>query len=266
MTTPVAVVTGASSGIGRALAQQLDAENYSLVLCDVNEPGLRETQGLLKRGSQRVTLDVSKRAEVEAMAAEVIARHGRIDLVINNAGVSVDATIAEVSYEDFEWLFGINFWGVVYGTKAFLPKMLEQRAGTIVNVSSIFGIIAYPGQGTYNAAKFAVRGFTEALWRELEETGVHAVSVHPGGIKTNIVRGARVRSKAGDEVAKQKLVSEFDRLARTSPEQAAEVILRGVYEKKKRVLIGADAALLALVQRLSPEGYPDILSALKKKA
>ena len=167
MTTPVAVVTGASSGIGRALAKQLDAEGYTLVLCDVNEPGLRETQALLQRGSQRVTLDVSRRPAVQAMAAEVIATHGRIDLVINNAGVSVDASIAEVSIEDFEWLFGINFWGVVYGTKAFLPKMLEQGSGTIVNISSVFGMIGVPRLGTYNASKFAVRGFTEALWCEL---------------------------------------------------------------------------------------------------
>ncbi|MGV3622808.1 MAG: SDR family NAD(P)-dependent oxidoreductase, partial [Archangium sp.] len=151
MTTPVAVITGASSGIGRALAQRLDGEGYNLVLCDVNEPGLRETQSLLKRGSQRVTLDVSRRADVQAMAADVIATHGRIDLVINNAGVTVDCNIADVDYDDFEWIFAINFWGVVYGTKAFLPKMLEQRSGTIVNVSSVFGLMSYPRQGTYNA-------------------------------------------------------------------------------------------------------------------
>ena len=263
MTTSVAVVTGASSGIGRALAKQLDAEGYSLVLCDVNEPGLRETQGLLERGSQHVTLDVSNRAAVQAMAAEVIATHGRIDLVINNAGVTVDATIAEVSLEDFEWLFGINFWGVVYGTKAFLPKMLEQRSGTIVNISSVFGMIGFPRQGTYNASKFAVRGFTEALWCELEGTGVTAVSVHPGGIKTNIARDARSHTSAA---VKQKLAADFHRVARTTPEEAAEVILRGVYDKKRRVMIGADAQLIQLMSRLLPEGYPSILAALDKRA
>jgi butyryl-CoA dehydrogenase len=259
MTTPVAVVTGASSGIGRALAKQLDAEGYSLVLCDVNEPGLRETQALLKRGSQRVTLDVSKRTEVQAMAAEVIARHGRIDLVINNAGVALDASIDEVSIEDFEWLFGINFWGVVYGTKAFLPKMLEQHSGTIVNLSSVFGMIGYPRQGTYNASKFAVRGFTETLWSELEGTGVTAISVHPGGIKTNIARLARTKSN------KEKLAADFDRLARTTPEKAAEVILRGVYDKKKRVLIGADAQVIQLMARLLPESYPSLIRAVDKR-
>jgi butyryl-CoA dehydrogenase len=259
MTTPVAVVTGASSGIGRALAKQLDAEGYSLVLCDVNEPGLRETQGLLKRGSQRVTLDVSRRTEVQSMAAEVIARHGRIDLVINNAGVALDASIDEVSLEDFEWLFGINFWGVVYGTKAFLPKMLEQRSGTIVNLSSVFGMIGYPRQGAYNASKFAVRGFTETLWSELEGTGVTAISVHPGGIKTNIARLARSKSN------KEKLATDFDRVARTTPEQAAAVILRGVYDKKKRVLIGADAQVIQLMARLLPESYPSLIRAVDKR-
>ena len=262
MTTPVAVVTGASSGIGRALAKQLDAEGYALVLCDVNEPGLRETQAMLKRGSQRVTLDVSKRAAVEAMAAEVIARHGRIDLVINNAGVTVDATIAEVSLEDFEWLFGINFWGVVYGTKAFLPTMLAQRSGTIVNLSSVFGMIGVPQQGTYCAAKFAVRGFTETLWAELEGTGVTAVCVHPGGIKTNIARDARSQ---GTPEAKQKLAADFAKAARSTPEQAAEVILRGVYDKKKRVMIGADAQVIQLMARLLPESYTSIVTAAARR-
>ncbi len=263
MTTPVAVVTGASSGIGRALAKQLDSEGYTLVLCDVNEPGLRETQAMLQRGSQRVTLDVSRRPAVEAMAADVIARHGRIDLLINNAGVTVDASIAEVSIEDFEWLFGINFWGVVYGTKAFLPKMLEQREGTIVNISSVFGIIGFPRHGTYSASKFAVRGFTEALWCELEGTGVTAVSVHPGGIKTNIARDARSN---GTAAAKEKRAADFSRVARTTPEQAAAVILRGVYDKKRRVMIGADAQIIQLMQRLLPESYPAIVTALEKRS
>jgi butyryl-CoA dehydrogenase len=262
MTQPVAVVTGASSGIGRALARQLDAEAYSLVLCDVNEAGLRETQALLKNGSQRVTLDVSKRKDIEAMAADVLARHGRIDLVINNAGVTVDAPLAEVSYEDFEWLFGINFWGVVYGTKAFLPTMLQQKSGTIVNISSIFGIIAHPGQGTYNAAKFAVRGFTEALWRELDGTGVHAVCVHPGGVKTNIVRGARVPRSS--EV-KADMVSRFDKLAATTPEKAAEIIMRGVHDKKRRVMVGLDSQVMQLAQRVLPETYPDLFDFIEKR-
>lgn len=262
MTTPVAVVTGAGSGIGRALARRLDSQDYALVLCDINEAGLEGTAHALKRPHRREVLDVSKRAQVEAMAERALKEHGHVDLVINNAGVAVDAPLAEVSYEDFEWLFGINFWGVVYGTKAFLPSMLARGAGTIVNVSSIFGIVAWPNQGTYNAAKFAVRGFTEALWHELEGTGVHAVSVHPGGIKTNIAKNARVRHAKDAKRTAERVSREFDKMARTTPEQAADVILRGVADQKRRVLIGTDALALQWLQRLAPDGYPALLKSL----
>ena len=262
MTNPVAVVTGAGSGIGRALAQRLDSQDYTLVLCDINEAGLEGTAHPLKRRHRREVLDVSKREQVEAMAQRALEAHGHVDLVINNAGVAVDAPLAEVTYEDFEWLFGINFWGVVYGTKAFLPSMLARGAGTIVNVSSIFGIVAWPNQGTYNAAKFAVRGFTEALWHELEGTGVHAVSVHPGGIKTNIAKSARVRHVKDTKRDGARVAREFDKMARTTPEQAADVILRGVHDKRRRVLIGTDALALQWLQRLAPDGYPGLLKSL----
>ncbi len=258
---PVAVVTGAGSGIGRALAQQLDAEGHALTLCDINEAGLAETAALLRRPPHLEALDVSRRPDVEAMAHAVLARHGQVDLVINNAGVSVAATVAELDYDDFEWLFGINFWGVVYGTKAFLPAMLARGQGTVVNVSSIFGIVGFPRQAAYNAAKFAVRGFTEALWQELEGTGVTAVSVHPGGIRTNIARAARVPR---GEAAKRAMVLGFDRSARTSPEEAARVILRGARAKQRRVLVGADAHLMQLAQRLLPGGYPRLFRAVGK--
>ena len=260
MTTPVAVVTGASSGIGRALAKQLDAEGYSLVLCDVNEPGLRETQALLKRGSQRVTLDVSKRNEVDAMAAEVIARHGRIDLVINNAGVTIDASLAEVSIEDFEWLFGINFWGVVYGTKAFLPLMLAQRDGHIVNMSSVFGLIGGRAQGPYNITKFGVRGLTECLWRELEGTGVKATNVHPGGIKTSIGAKARWGVNAGTKTREMHAL--LDKILVTPPEDCARDILRGVARGKRRILTGNGARAIAFFSRLLPVRHVPILKAL----
>ena len=155
---------------------------------------------------------------------------------------------------------------MVYGTKAFLPKMLEQRSGTIVNLSSVFGMIAYPGQGTYNASKFAVRGFTETLWSELEGTGVTAISVHPGGIKTNIARGARMSPRSGNQdLAREKLVQDFGRAARTTPEKAAEVILRGVYDKKKRVMIGTDAQVIQLMARLLPESYPSLVRSVGKR-
>jgi len=259
---PVAVVTGAGSGIGRALAQRLDAQDYALVLCDINEAGLEGTAHALKRRPTLKPLDVSKRDQVEAMAREALAAHGHVDLVINNAGVAVDSPLADVSYEDFEWLFGINFWGVVYGTKAFLPAMLARKSGVIVNVSSIFGLIAWPRQGTYNAAKFAVRGFTEALWHELEGTGVTAISVHPGGIRTNIAKNARVRHPNDPKRTPERVEREFRRMARTTPETAAEVILRGVENRQRRVLIGADAQVLHLVSRLAPDGYPSLMRAL----
>lgn len=256
---PVAVVTGAGSGIGRALAQLLDREGHHLAICDVNEVGLHETAKSLTHASIARVVDVSKREQVEALAATVAQEFGRVDLVVNNAGVTVSDSLTTVSYEDFEWLFGINFWGVVFGTKSFLPVMLKQRSGVIVNVSSVFGIIAWPHQGVYNASKFAVRGFTEALWRDLDGTGVRAVSVHPGGIKTNIAKTARFRSAPAGVRDHAHLANLFERTARTTPDEAARVIFDGVKKGKRRVLIGADAKLLALLQRLSPEGYPDLI-------
>ncbi len=262
MTTPVAVVTGAGSGIGRALAQQLDSENYELVLSEVNEQTLNETQSLLKRKAWLAPLDVSKRDAVEALAAEVIRKHGRVDLVINNAGVALDATVAEMSYEDFEWLFNINFWGMVYGTKAYLPQLLKQDSGTIVNVSSVFGILGIPRQSAYCASKFAIRGFTESLWAELEGTGVNAISVHPGGIKTNIAKSARSTFSAA---AAERNARNFEKMFRTTAPDAAATILRGVYEKKKRVLIGSDAHGIHALSRLLPTMYSELVAKLSKR-
>jgi butyryl-CoA dehydrogenase len=262
MTNPVAVVTGAGSGIGRALARRLDAQDYALVLCDINEAGLEGTAHALKRPHRREVLDVSKREQVEAMARRTLEAHGHVDLVINNAGVAVDAPLAEVSYEDFEWLFGINFWGVVYGTRAFLPSMLARGAGTIVNVSSIFGLVAWPNQGASSAATFAVRGFTETLWHELEGTGVHAMSVHPGGVRTNFAKNARVRHPKDSGRTAEQVSRDFEARSRTTPEQAADAILRGVQNRQRRVLIGADALALHWLQRLSPDGYPGLVKTL----
>lgn len=263
---PVAVVTGAASGIGRALAQLLDREGHHVALCDVNEAGLQETVSSLSHASLAKVVDVSKREQVEAFAAAVVQQYGRVDLVVNNAGVTVSDSLTTVSYEDFEWLFGINFWGVVYGTKAFPPTMLAQRSGVVVNLSSVFGIIAWPHQGVYNASKFAVRGFTEALWRDLEGTGVRAVSVHPGGIKTNIAKTARFRTAPQGIKDHAHLAHSFDRAARTTPDEAARVIWQGVKKGKRRVLIGADAKLLAWLQRLAPDGYPEVLRWGEKRS
>jgi NAD(P)-dependent dehydrogenase (short-subunit alcohol dehydrogenase family) len=255
----VAVVTGAASGIGRALAFELARKGAELALSDVDEVGLAEThrasEGLGARvSSERV--DVADRAAVERHADFVAGQHGRANLVINNAGVGLGAAIADMTYEDLEWVFGIDFWGVVHGTKAFLPLLRRSGEGHIVNVSSVFGLIAVPGQGAYTAAKFAVRGFTECLRQELELEGanVSATCVHPGGIKTNIARKARVRERPGAP-SREEMNARFDAVARTSPEAAARAILRGVARNARRVLIGPDARAIDALQRLAPAAY-----------
>lgn len=261
----VAVITGAGSGIGRALAQLLDSRGCELVLADVNASGLDETQASLKRKATLHTLDVSKREQVEALAASVEKQHGHVDLVVNNAGVTVHDTVEHVSYEDFEWVMNINFWGVVYGTKAFLPAMVKRRSGVIANVSSIFGIVGWPLQSAYNASKFAVRGFTEVLWRELKGTGVRAVTIHPGGIKTNIVRSMRFRRGSHEDANHDSTTRLFDEMARTTPDQCAEIIVGGIERGDKRILVGADAVMLDRLQRTSPTGYPSVIEYFEKR-
>ena len=259
----VAVVTGAASGIGRALAFELAREGTALALSDVDEDGLAETHARASALGARVTserVDVADRAAVHAHADRVVAEHGRANLVINNAGVGLGATIREMSYADLEWLFGIDFWGVVHGTKAFLPHLIAAGEGHVVNVSSVFGLIAVPGQGAYNAAKFAVRGFTECLRQELELEGapVSATCVHPGGIQTNIARSARVTPRAGSP-SREEMNALFDRVARTTAEAAARAILRGVKRNARRVLIGADARVISALQRLLPASYQKLV-------
>lgn len=258
----IAVVTGAGSGIGRALAQNLAARGCRLALADIDEAGLGETAALLpgETDVMQARLDVADRAAVYDFAARVKQTFGTAHVVVNNAGVAVSQTIENLSYEDFEWLMGIDFWGVVYGTKAFLPLLRAQNEGAIVNLSSVFGIIAVPTQGAYNAAKFAVRGFTEALRHELRGTGVKAICVHPGGIKTNIARRARFYADPSGETDQAKAAAHFDRLARTTPERAAEIIVRGVERGTPRVLIGADAWLIDRIQRWFPASYWSLMA------
>jgi NAD(P)-dependent dehydrogenase (short-subunit alcohol dehydrogenase family) len=208
-------------------------------------------------------IDVADRQAVHAWAERVVADHGRANLVVNNAGVALGALIEHITYEDFDWLMGINFWGVVHGTKAFLPHLKRARDGHIVNVSSVFGIIGVATQSAYNAAKFAVRGFTEALREELdlEDCGVSASCVHPGGIRTNIARNSRQGDVGGLSRSRDETVAEFDRLARTTPEEAARVIVAGVRRNRRRILIGADAYVIDAVQRLAPTGYQRLITA-----
>ncbi len=261
----VAVVTGAGSGIGRALAQLLAQKGCRLALADIDEASLKQTANELSAEVMTQKLDVADRAAVYALAESVKQHFGTAHVVINNAGVAVSQTVNDMSWEDFEWLMGINFWGVAYGTKAFLPMLLAQDEGAIVNVSSVFGMIGVPTQSAYNAAKFAVRGFTEALRHELKDTPVRAIGVYPGGIKTNIVRAQRFYKDPLGNDDPAAVVARFDRLARTTPEQAAAAIVRGIEKGSPRVLIGKDAVMIDRIQRLMPERYHAVLNAMMQR-
>lgn len=261
----VAVVTGASSGIGRALALNLANRGTHLALCDVDEIGLAETAGIARKAGSEVTIavvDVADRAAVESFADQVLEDHGRVNLVFNNAGVALSATVEGESYEDFEWLMGINFWGVVYGTKAFLPHLRATGDGHIVNLSSVFGMIGLPSQSAYNSAKFAVRGFTESLRIELkmQDCGVSATSIHPGGIRTNIIKNARIDSSVG--ILGQNAESartDFEKAFITTPRRAAKVILGAVERDKPRAMVGPDGHLFDVVSRLPPRLYQSLI-------
>lgn len=266
----VAVVTGAGSGIGRSLAVALAQKGCHLALSDVSEKGLQETRALINVPGIKVTtahLDVANREAMYAHAEDVIAAHGKANIIINNAGVALAETIENMSYENFEWVMNIDFWGVVYGTKAFLPYLKQSGEGQVVNISSVFGLIAVPTQAAYNAAKFAVRGFTECLREELEieNCGVSATCVHPGGIKTSIAKNSRVGNmgalspKPGADLAAQ-----FDRAARTTPDEAAATIVEGIRRNKRRVLIGADAYVIDNMQRFLPTGYQKVLESFSR--
>jgi len=261
----VVVITGAASGIGRALAFGASGQGAKLALCDVDEKGLAETAELT--GSADVItakVDVSQRYQVEAFRDQTVKQYGHADLVINNAGVAVSQTAEDVTYEDFEWIMGINFWGVVYGSKAFLPILKTRPEAGLVNISSVFGIISVPTQSTYNASKFAVRGFTEALRHEMADTNLHVMCVHPGGIKTNIARAARMYVSPDGNTDKEKGAATFDRLARTTPEEAARKIYKDLGKRKGRCLIGKDAVAIDTLQRSMPEGYWKLAGRLFK--
>jgi NAD(P)-dependent dehydrogenase (short-subunit alcohol dehydrogenase family) len=262
----VAAITGAGSGIGRALAHALARRGSHLALADVDDSGLAETVAQCEGSGVKVTaqhLDVADRDSVYSWADRVVADHGKVNLDINNAGVALGATVESMSYEDFEWLMNINFWGVVYGSKAFLPHLKQSGEGHIVNLSSVFGLISVPSQSAYNAAKFAVRGFTDALRMELDIEGanVSVTTIHPGGIKTNIVRNARmdasVRDVAGD---RERAARDVEQAFITSPEKAAEQILTAVRRDRRRALIGPDAKAIDLVSRLPATLYQSALT------
>jgi NAD(P)-dependent dehydrogenase (short-subunit alcohol dehydrogenase family) len=248
-----AVVTGAASGIGRMLGVNLAKEGCNLAIADIDESGLKETAALI---GDRVKVsthvaDVSDREQVFRFAHEAAACHGGVDIVINNAGVALGDFLETVPLEDFEWLMGINFWGVVYGTMAFLPILRKQLEGHIVNISSINGILPNPNNGPYCAAKYAVKGYTETLAQEMHGTNISVSCVHPGGIKTNIARNARF-NRAMYSLSREKGVRLYEDQFRTTADEAARVIISGIKSNKRRILIGADAKALDLLTRLFP--------------
>ncbi|WP_406289975.1 SDR family NAD(P)-dependent oxidoreductase [Embleya sp. NBC_00896] len=263
----VCVVTGAGSGIGRALAYELAAHGARLALADIDAKGLRETADRAERlGAREIhteLVDVADRAAVLSWADETAERFGGVDLVVNNAGVALTATVEEMGWDDFEWLMGVNFWGVAYGTKAFLPHLRRSRAGHLVNISSVFGLFGVPSQSAYCAAKYAVRGFTESVRQEmrLSGSGVGVTTVHPGGVKTNIVRNSRT-APAHD---KNEVVALHDAASRTSAQRAARIILRGVQRGRARVFVGADATAIDLGSRLLGTVFEPLVRAVSKR-
>lgn len=260
----VAVVTGAGSGIGRALAQALATRGCRLALSDVNETGLKETAASCGSTEVRTyTLDVADRDAIYAHAEQVAKDFGQVNLVINNAGVALSASVREMTDDDFRWIMDIDFWGVAHGTRAFLPHLIASGDGHVVNISSVFGLIGVPKQSAYNSAKFAVRGFTEALRQEmkLERQPVAVSCVHPGGIRTNIANSARM-GKSEDADAQRK---GFDKLAITTPEKAAGIILRGILKDQSRILVGPDAWGIEAINRLLGAAYQPLVERFSRK-
>ena len=263
----MAVVTGAASGIGRALAQQLSTAGSALAIADLDEKGLAETAASLNGKAQVSThiLDVSNESAVKSFSEDVLARHSRVTLLINNAGVALVGTFEEISLDDLRWLMNINFWGVVHGTRYFLPVLKQQPRAHIVNLSSVFGLVGPVGQSAYAASKFAVRGFSEVLRHELAGTSVSLSVVHPGGIHTPIAKNARLGAKTPAQ-RKVEAVAFFDKVTPTSPEAAAARILTGVEKREPRILIGRDARLIDITQRLRPANYWKLMAKRSAKA
>jgi NADP-dependent 3-hydroxy acid dehydrogenase YdfG len=259
----VVVITGAGSGIGRALAIDIARRGGLLALSDVNEGGLTETVDLAKQaGAPQVKadlLDVADREAFTAYADDVLAHFGRVNVVINNAGVALSGRVEDLEWDDIDWIIGIDFWGVIHGTKLFLPALIESGDGHVVNISSLFGLVSMPDQSFYNAAKYAVRGFTEALREEMLIDGhrVAVTSVHPGGIKTAVARSARYSAR--DDAAAA--AAFFDaKLAKMTPERAAEIIVKGILKDRARVLVGLDAHLIHTLGKLTGSRYQDIVA------
>jgi NAD(P)-dependent dehydrogenase (short-subunit alcohol dehydrogenase family) len=274
----IAGITGAASGIGRALALNLADEGCHLAISDINEAGLKETADMVRSRSKNVRVtthkvDTADREQVRHYAEEVMKIHGAVHIIINNAGVVIAETLEDLSYEDFEWLMGINLWGVVYGSKEFLPYLKQQDSAHIVNISSVNGIFTNPNNGPYCTAKFAIRGFTETLAQELSDTKVKVSCVHPGGIKTNIVNNAKFFKSSDTSMAKEEAAAFFNRvIANTTADKAAKIIISGIKKDKARIMVGTDAYVMDWLKRLFPVWFQKLVGRkaapkwMKKKA
>ena len=266
-----AAITGAASGIGRALALEFSTRGCDLALADRDEAGLTAVAAEIARaGKTKVTthrVEVSEPQAIRDFATAAIAAHPGLNIVVNNAGVALMGNFGEIDQAQMDWLMNINFWGVVHGTRAFLPQLAKQREAHIVNLSSIFGIVGPPGQTAYAAAKFAVRGFSESLRHELQMAGspVKLSVVHPGGIATNIARNSRTGAGVTDNARRAESIERFDNAARTTPAVAAKVIADGIAANKPRILIGSDAKFIDVLQRLRPATYWKVLAGIFNK-
>jgi short-subunit dehydrogenase len=270
-----AAVTGAANGIGRALALELAARGCDLALADRDEAGLQTLAAEIAKseqptseqptsgkptGQRKVTthrVDVGEPAQIADFASASIAAHPALNIVVNNAGVALLGQFTEIEQAQMDWLININFWGVVHATRAFLPQLSRQREAHIVNLSSLFGLVAPPGQTAYCAAKFAVRGFSESLRHELQmaNSPVRLSVVHPGGVATNIVRSSRTGTGVTDNARRAETIERFDQVAKTTPQAAALRIIQGIEKNQPRILIGNDARLMDILQRLRPATY-----------
>lgn len=255
-------ITGAASGIGKALALELAEHGAHLALSDIDQVGLADTLDRVAAATPTTTaiVDVADRNAMFGWAEQVVTDHGRVNAIVNNAGVNLHDDVETQSIRDVEWVIDTDFWGVVHGTQAFLPHLLASGEGHVVNISSVFGLVSIPNQSAYNAAKFAVRGYTDALRMELELDGapVSATSVHPGGIKTDIVRNSRTKNK-------QQMAERFDRAARTTPDNAARQIVRAIQRDRRRALIGPDAILFDAASRLPASVSQRIVMAIARR-
>ena len=263
-----AIVTGAGSGIGRAIAQSLAARGAHLALADIDATGLSQTAGIIAASTgepgPRLTqhrLDVSKPEEIAAFPEAVAALHPGVDILVNNAGVALGGRFEDIDPVDFEWLFSVNFWGVVRMTRAFLPALREAREARIVNLSSLFGLVAPPGQSAYAAAKFAVRGFSESLRHELSGSSVGMTVVHPGGVRTSIASRAKAPAHVDVDEARREREA-FQKKLKLSPEAAGEIIVKAIEQRKARILVGADAKFVSAIERIAPVGHWNLLKKL----